>query len=93
MHQASAIVRLVLATQLGSAHRRYNAKVIFTFITTTFKVKPFSFGLKSILLLVLPVLLFLVGLLLRLLRREELDLSRPGMMRTMVDDGGSGSGP
>lgn len=93
MHQASAIVRLVMATQLWIRASAVQCQSYFTFITTTFKAKPFSFGLNSILLLVLPVLLFLVGLLLRLLRREELDLSRPGMMRTMVDDGGSGSGP
>lgn len=62
---------------------------------TTFKVKPLSFGLNSPilpLLLVLLLLLLRVGLLLRLWRREELDLSRPGMMRTMAGDG-SGSGP
>jgi len=61
---------------------------------TTFKVKPFSFGLRSPILLVvlLPLLLILVGLLLRLLRREELDMSRPGMMRTIVDVG-SGNSP
>lgn len=62
---------------------------------TILRVRPLSFGLISPgifgMVGVLPLLFVRMGLLLRLLRMEELDFKRPGMMLLTISAGGCGA--